>query len=157
MVSRSNNAPKTRGRPFQPGNKFGKGRPAGSRNKATLALEALIEGQGEDVVNTIIAAAKNGDLAAAKALLDRLVPTRKSAPLSASLSPISGARDLEPALLEVFNRLADGSLTPDEAAQLTGIIANHAKLHETLNLETRLSELERQIGITETHTPPAAD
>jgi hypothetical protein len=157
MSLTSNNAPKPRGRPFQPGNKFGKGRPAGSRNKATLALEALIEGQGEEVVTTVINAAKNGDIAAAKALLDRLVPPRKSAPVSAPLSPIAGPADLEGALLEVFNMLADGNLTPDEAAQLTGIIANHAKLHEAINLETRLLELERQIGIAKTDTPPATD
>lgn len=153
----SNNAHKTRGRPFQPGNKFGKGRPAGSRNKVTLALEALIEGQGAEVVTAVIYAAKNGDMAAAKALLDRLVPPRKSAPVSAPLPSIAGAADLESALLEVFNQMAAGNLAPDEAVQLTGIISNHAKLHETLNLETRLSELERQIGITETHTPPAAN
>ena len=53
MKTTSNNDSKTRGKPFQPGNTFGKGRPAGSRNKATLVLEALIEGQGEEIINTI--------------------------------------------------------------------------------------------------------
>lgn len=147
MNPTSNNAPKTRGRPFQPGNRFGKGRPAGSRNKATLALEALIEGQGEAVVGTVINAAKNGEISAAKALLDRLVPVRKSAPISARLSSISGPADLEAALLEIFNRVAEQNLSTDEAAQLTAIIAQHAKLHEVLNLENRLAELERKIGI----------
>ncbi|MGY8934545.1 MAG: hypothetical protein ACKVG6_00375 [Alphaproteobacteria bacterium] len=49
----------------------------GSRNKATLALEALIDGQGEEVVSTIIEEAKNGNMVAAKALLDRFVPPRR--------------------------------------------------------------------------------
>ena len=39
----------------------------GSRNKATLALEALIDGQGEEVVSTIIEEAKNGNMVAATA------------------------------------------------------------------------------------------
>ena len=147
METTSNNAVKTRGRPFEPGNTFGKGRPAGSRNKATLALEALIEGQGEEVINTIIASAKDGDMTAAKALLDRLVPKRKSAPAPITLSPAASASDLESALFEVFNKLADQSLTPEEAAQITGIIANHIRLHETLRLEDRLLELEEKIGI----------
>ena len=47
----------------------------------------------------------------------------------------------------MFNKLADQSLTPEEAAQITGIIANHIKLHETLRLEDRLLELEEKIGI----------
>jgi hypothetical protein len=39
-----------RGRPFQPGNSFGRGRPAGSRNKATIALQAMLEQHGEHIL-----------------------------------------------------------------------------------------------------------
>ncbi|MDC0986124.1 hypothetical protein OAS67_02390 [Alphaproteobacteria bacterium] len=49
----------------------------GSRNKAKMALESLIDGQGEEVVSTIIEEAKNGNMVAAKALLDRFVPPRR--------------------------------------------------------------------------------
>ena len=54
MDSSSNNAAKTRGRPFEKGNAYGQGRPAGSRNRATLLLEALIDGEGEELVQTIV-------------------------------------------------------------------------------------------------------
>ena len=50
---------------------------AGSRNKATLALEALIYGKGAEVVSTIIEEAKNGNMVAAKALLDSFVQPRR--------------------------------------------------------------------------------
>jgi hypothetical protein len=33
----------TRGRPFEPGNKFGRGRPKGSRNKRTAEAQALFD------------------------------------------------------------------------------------------------------------------
>ena len=49
-------------------------------------------------------------------------------------------------MLEVFNRMADQSLAPEEAAQITGVIANHIKLHEALMLEERISQLEAKIG-----------
>jgi hypothetical protein len=153
----SNNAAKPRGKPFLPGNTYGKGRPVGSQNKATLALAALIVGEGEDIVGTIISAAKNGDMSAAKALLDRLVPPRKSTPISANISPIAEAADLKPALLEVFNQMADGNLSTDECTQLTAIISNHAKLHEFIDLDTRLLELERQIGIAKTNKTSGDD
>ena len=32
----------TRGRPFAPGNKLGRGRPRGSRNKATLVFQKML-------------------------------------------------------------------------------------------------------------------
>ena len=157
MKTTSNNGSKTRGKPFQPGNNFGKGRPAGSRNKATLVLEALIEGQGEEIINTIIASAKDGDMTAAKALLDRLVPTRKSSPPAISLSPAASTTHLEGALFEVFNHLADQNLAPEEAAQITSVIASHIKLHETLKLEDRILQLEQKIGIAKTDTTHPTD
>jgi hypothetical protein len=128
------------------GNTYGKGRPVGSQNKATLALAALIVGEGEDIVGTIISAAKNGDMSAAKALLDRLVPTRKSTPAPIDIPPITGSADLEAVLIKVANDMAVGDLTPDEAQTITGVIASHIKLAEALKIEDRLSQLEKAIG-----------
>ena len=41
-----NNGRNTRGKPFEPGNP---GRPKGARNKATLALEALLDGEAQAI------------------------------------------------------------------------------------------------------------
>jgi hypothetical protein len=38
-----------RGKPFPLGNRSGKGRPVGSRNKTTLMLEQLLDGEGEAI------------------------------------------------------------------------------------------------------------
>ena len=147
MNSTSKNAAKPRGRPFEPGNKYGKGRPEGSRNKATLALEALINGEGEDIVRTIVEDAKNGNSVYGKALLDRLVPPRKSAPTPINIPPVNNAADLETALIKVVNDMSSGEITPDEAQAITGVIANHIKLHEALKLEERLKEVEKAVGL----------
>jgi len=50
------------------------------------------------------------------------------------------------ALYEVANNMASGALTPEEAQAITGVIANHIKLHETINIEERLSNLETALG-----------
>ena len=105
MSTTSNNPPKTPGRPFENGNSFGKGRPAGSRNKATLVLEALIDGEGEEIVQHIIAGAKEGNSTYGKALLDRLVPPRKSGPAPINIPQINEAADLESALIKVANEM----------------------------------------------------
>ncbi len=147
MNSTSNNAAKPRGTPFKPGNKHGKGRPSGSRNKATLALEALIDGEGEAIVQNILDEAKNGNTVYGKALLDRLVPPRKSIPTPIDIPQVNTTDDLEIALIQVINDMAKGEITPEEAQTITGVIANHIKLHETLKIEDRLKLVEQAVGI----------
>jgi len=61
------NAGGTRGKPFQPGNA---GRPKGTRNKATLALEALLDGEGEALTRRAIQMALEGDTTAMRLCLD---------------------------------------------------------------------------------------
>jgi hypothetical protein len=50
------------GRPFERGNKAGKGRPPGSRNKKSNLLE-MLEGRGEAIVTKGIFMALSGDRA----------------------------------------------------------------------------------------------
>jgi hypothetical protein len=38
-----------RGKPFEPGRRSSKGRPPGSRNKTTLMLDQLLDGEGEAI------------------------------------------------------------------------------------------------------------
>ncbi len=52
--SASKSAAKTRGRPFEKGNKLGKGRPQGSRNKVTLAVDDLLNGEAEALTRKAI-------------------------------------------------------------------------------------------------------
>ena len=52
----SNNGRQTDGT-FATGNKEGKGRPDGSRNKASLMAEKLMEDDTEEVINAVIAKA----------------------------------------------------------------------------------------------------
>src|SRR5215210_5798698 len=81
----------TRWAPGQSGNP--RGRPQGSRNRASLLLEHLIEGEGEVVVRSLLAAAKGGDTSAARALLDRLVPPRKERPVKVAPPALRSAKD----------------------------------------------------------------
>ena len=58
--------PRGPGKPFQPGNRFGTGRPNGSRNKATLALPALLDGDGKAITRKAISLAKAGNKTAVR-------------------------------------------------------------------------------------------
>jgi Family of unknown function (DUF5681) len=68
--------------PFQPGlsgNPAGK--PKGTRNKTTLAVEAPLDGEAETLTRKAIELAKAGDLAALRVCLDRIAPPRKDRPV----------------------------------------------------------------------------
>ena len=62
-----------------------KGRPKGAKNKTTIFKEVIREGfeerllvEGMNVLDAVISKAKEGDMTAAKLLLDRILPTSKA-------------------------------------------------------------------------------
>ena len=67
----------TRGKPFEPGNKYGKGRPRGSRNKKSWVLQKLLLDEGEEILSKVIALAKKGNPTAMKLCMERLTPPLK--------------------------------------------------------------------------------
>jgi len=80
-----------RGRPFEPGNKLGRGRPPGSRNKRTLLGQALLEEFGEAVIRRALSLALQGDSPMIRALLPYLLtrptdPPPKTGPLASQKS-----------------------------------------------------------------------
>ncbi len=81
MTDASNNAGKARGKPFAKGNRAGRVRPAGSRNAATLLLDAIGSETAQDVLRAAVKAAKAGHVQAMKLILDRVWPPRRSRPL----------------------------------------------------------------------------
>ena len=78
---------------FEPSGPGGPGRRAGSRNKATLALDKIADDAGEDILKKMIEAAKDGDMRAADLVLSRIWPARKSRPIALTLPAIQSASD----------------------------------------------------------------
>ena len=67
------------GRLFQKGRSGNPaGRRPGSRNRATLAAEALLEGEAQALTRKAIELALEGDTTALRLCLERIVPQRKS-------------------------------------------------------------------------------
>ena len=71
-------AGKQRGRPFNKGRGGNPaGRPEGSRHKASIMIEALLEGESEAVGRKCIEMAKNGDATALRLVMERIAPLRR--------------------------------------------------------------------------------
>ena len=138
----SNNGRQTDGT-FAAGNKASKGRPEGSRNKASLMAEKLMEGDAEAVIKTVVERAKGGDIQAARLILDRIVPVRKGRPVQIQLPDMAGAGDVVNALSATLKAVSEGDLTPDEAQALAHLLEVHRRAIETTDLEDRIEKLER--------------
>jgi hypothetical protein len=80
--------------PFEPGQSGNlAGKPKGTRNKTTLAVEALLDGEAETLTRKAIELAEAGDLAALRVCLDRIAPPRKDRPVVFDLPLVSSAAD----------------------------------------------------------------
>lgn len=129
-----------------PGRRFGKGnpgKPKGARNKATLAVQELLEGEELAVGRAVIEKAKEGDGMAMRLVLERVCPVRRGRPVRFALPPLDGAGDLPKALGAVLTAVADGDVTPDEAVALSQVVEARRRALETEELETRISALEQ--------------
>ena len=137
------NADKMQGTKFVPGQSGNPaGKPKGARNKTTLAIEALLEGEADAITRKAIEMAKAGDGPALRMCLDRLAPPRKESPVCFDLPPIKSVADTVEASSTLLSAVAGGNVTPDEAARIMSLLTSHKVLVETGEFERRLEVLE---------------
>jgi hypothetical protein len=133
-----------RGRPFEPGNKFGRGRPRGSRNKVTMVAQELINSHAGPLVRKALVMALQGDGPMLRAMLERVAPMRRGAPVNLGLLPTETIDDLSKASQKVMKKTASGSLTTTEALEVADLIEGRRKVIETHELAQKIRALELQ-------------
>ena len=132
---------------FKPGNTFGKGRPAGSRNKSQLAIEKIGQDNAEAVYQKVVEAALAGDMVAAKCVLDRVVPIRKGARVFigdqlenktiAQLNEISE---------KVTTMMAEGDISAEEASAVCAVLEYREESIQRQVLEAKIIDLEKRLN-----------
>jgi hypothetical protein len=127
-------------KPGQSGNP--KGRPRGSRNRVTLVALAAMEEGADAIARKVVDMAKEGDMSAARLVIERLVPPAKERPVFLELPSTETAEGIAQAQQAILQAVAAGDLLPGEAATLAGIVEARRKAVETLELEQRISVLE---------------
>ena len=130
-------------KPFSPGQSGNpKGRPKGLRNKATVLIEALLDGEAEGLARKAIDMALAGDTTCLRICLERILPPRKDRPVSLELPTLEKATDAVRVIAGIFAAVAEGSVTPSEAGELSKMVDTFVKAVETQELEARLARLE---------------
>ena len=94
------------------------GRPLGARNKATRAVQMLLDGEAETLTRKAIELALEGNVTALKICLDRICPVPRTRDLPITLPHIEANTDIVIALKEVMQNTAQGELTPEDARVL---------------------------------------
>jgi Family of unknown function (DUF5681) len=129
---------------FKPG-KSGNpdGRPKGARNRATLAAEQLLDGEADALTRKAIELAKEGDTTALRLCIERILPARKDRPVAFDMPHIETVADSVLAAAAIAAAVADGELTPMEAAELSKVVDGYTRAVETADLAARLERLEQ--------------
>lgn len=119
-----------------------KGRPQGSRHKATELALKLMQDDADDVVRSVIDAAKGGDMTAARIIIERLVPPVRERPVSLCLPDTSTIEGIEQAQSAILTAVSAGDLLPGEGTSLSALVENRRRSIETVELEQRITALE---------------
>ena len=131
-----------RGRPFQPGNKYGRGRPPGSRNKIARACQETLENYAESLMKKCVYMASQGNPTAMRLCIERLMPARRHRTLNFKLPVIKTLADVDAASEKVVSGVARGQLTPPEGQVVFLILEGRRRVLETQELDQRIRVLE---------------
>ena len=127
-------------KPGQSGNP--KGRPAGTGEVGKL--RAAIAKRVPDLLDAMMARALDGDVGAARLLLERAIAPLKAIEPTQALALPDGTLTAQGRA--VLRSVADGVLAPSQGAALLGAIGTLARVTELDELESRIAALEARNG-----------
>lgn len=107
-----------------------------------MAMQALLDGDGEALTTKAIELAKAGDMQALKLCMDRLLPPRRDSVLAFTLPKMETPDDAAKAIGAIVDAVAAGELSPMEAETLSSMVESYAKAIEISDLAKRITAIE---------------
>ena len=98
------------------------GRPLGSRNRATLMAQALLNASSAILTGKAIERSIADDGVTLRFCLARILAPRRTPPVELDLPPLDTAKDLALAMAVIGKAAADGDITPAEAMELARVV-----------------------------------
>ena len=142
-LSSPRDRPATNAGQFQPGQSGNPaGRPRGSRNKATMMIAALLDEEGPRLMREAIDRALDGDSLLLRCCVTRMVPVPRGRPVELDLADGKEAGDVLASLAATVRAMAEGAITPLEAADVAVVLDGQRRAIESHDLERRLRRLE---------------
>ena len=134
------------GRSFKKGESGNpKGKRPGTRNKATLAVEALLDGARVTLTQKLIDKANDGDMAAMRLVAPYILPPSPERKLNFKLPPLKTAADAMAAFAKIAEGVAQGELSASEAQILVSLVQGFLKGLEQFGNDLRMTKIEGYI------------
>lgn len=121
------------------------GKPKGTKNKATIAAEQLLQGDLNNICRRLIEEALVGNVQAIKLVLDRVLPSNKDRFIDIKLPKLKTSEDAVKAISTIIDAVGDGSITPNEGEAMSRVVNAFLKAIESQEIEKRVSVLEQGI------------
>jgi hypothetical protein len=118
------------------------GRPPGSRNRATIMVQNLLEDAAENIARRAAQLAEDGNVAAIRMCMNRLSPVGRHNTVALELPPIQSAQDCLRATSAILTGIANGDIAPSAAMQIARVIDVHLRAISTHDFHLRLTKLE---------------
>ena len=117
------------------------GRPKGITDKRAQ-LRSLLDPHADALINKAVEMALNGDSAAMRLCVERLVPAYRNASPSVKLPDMKGTPTEKAEA--VLQAMADAQLSVDDANAVLAAISQSTKIQEFDELEQRITRLEQR-------------
>jgi hypothetical protein len=130
------------------------GKPQGSRHRASLLAESLIEAKAEPLANKVIELALAGDQTCLRIAMDRLAPVRRERPIH-----LEGMPDLQnpeaamQAVAGIVQNMFEGNVSPSEANSAALLVGTFLKAVEASDIVKRLERIETQLKTQQNGQP----
>src|SRR4051812_1493396 len=129
----------------------GRGRPKAETIALTKAARARFDALAADSIESVFqavltAATQDGDMAAARLLIDRVIPSRRGAPVSFHIRPLKTPEDCALAYADLLDDVGAGRLTPEEAQTISAIVGKRSELFASVELAAEIEALRRQLA-----------
>ena len=140
-----------RGKPFEPGNTLGRGRPKGSKNKSKNVGLELIQSNEAAIWSKLLGDFFRGDKTA-KYILFKFLSTNSRPRLK--LGPTKTIPQINDALGRATKAAADGTITTQAGVDFAHMLETKRKLNESDDLEVRLSAVEKRLAESKRASEP---
>lgn len=118
-----------------------KGKPPGTLARSTKLMQS-VEADIPAILQSVVELARNGDMQAARIILERAIPARKASAEPLVMLGVEQAETLTDKAHALMQAIARGEVAPDVGGQLLAALGNVAKAIEIDELDRRLSALE---------------
>src|ERR1041384_2873996 len=123
-----------RGRPFEPGNTFGKGRPRGSQNKIKSELRKALQEYSGPLLRKALADALKGGGPILRFLLGHSMGPMDAIPVNIGALPAETAEDIAKASQTILEKTTTGKMTVQQAQGLGTLLELRRRAIETEQL-----------------------